>query len=434
MKYSKAVIITLVTKGGAIVLGLLSSIIIARYLGPAGRGALSVLAALVGGAVQFGGLGLNGSVLYFGSREKNELPQIVWNVFVSATLMGVVVALLYLFLGVSAPSVLIGEMDPAFLFVLLPALPFAFYTQFYQSLLVSAQRVVEYNALDLLSRAIAVVGFVLVLVALHLSTSAAVWSFTLATVASGVIYAARVVKSFGVARPFNGDLSRRMVRYGIKAYIGSLFLFFAIRINLFLVNSSLGQTDAGLYAVAMQFMDIISLLPLTLGMLLFPKVAGDHEDRGALTAKVFRFAVFAVGGMCALLVAGASVLVTALFGVEFEGSVVPLWCLTPGILFFSLWTILNNDLGARGMPMIVIVAPALALLVNIGGNVLVLDRWGIAGSAASASVASLVGLSLVFVYFVRRFQMPLRAMLLFTFADFRTAAVRLRGPDSSGIS
>jgi len=434
MKYSKAVIVTLLTKGGAIILGLLSSIIIARYLGPSGRGALSVLAALVGGAVQFGGLGLNGSVLYFGSREKDQVPQIVWNVFVSATLMGVAVAILYFVLGMAAPTVLIGDMDPAFLLVLLLALPFAFYTQFYQSLLVAAQRVIEYNVLDVVSRAITVVGFVLVLVALHLSTTAAVWSFTLATAASGVIYVARVVQSFGFARPFNAALSRRMVRYGIKAYIGSLLLFFAIRINLFLVNSMLGQTDAGLYAVAMQFADIISLLPLTLGMLLFPKVASDQEDRGALTAKVFRFSVLAVGGMCFILVVTGSALITVLFGADFEGSVVPLWCLTPGILFLSLWTILNNDLGARGMPMIVVVAPAIALLVNIGGNVLMLDTWGIAGSAASGSLASLVGLSLVFVYFVRRFQIPLRTMVLFTLSDLRTTAARLRGSDSSGAS
>lgn len=434
MKYSKAVIITLLSKGGVILLGILSSIVIAKSLGPSGRGVLSVLAGLVGGAVQFGGLGLNGAILYFASREKDRIPQIVWNVLVSATVMGAAVAVLYFIVGLAAPSVLIGDIDVMLFFITLLALPFAFFTQFYQSLLVATQQVLAYNVLDVLSRAIVLAGFTFILVALRLGTGAAVWSYTITTAVAGALYLVWGTRSTGISRPFDYDLSRRMIRYGIRAYIASLLLFFAVRINLFLVNSVLGENSAGLYAVALLFLDIISLLPLTLGMLLFPQVAGDQEDRGLLTAKVFRFSVLAIGGMCVILGGVGDFLITAMFGAEFQGSVVPLWCLIPGILSLSLWTILNNDLGARGMPSVVIKAPAVALVVNVLGNALTLDRWGIAGSAASASLASFVGLLIVFIYFVRRFQMPLREMILFTVSDFRTAAGRLRRTNPEGTS
>ncbi len=434
MKYSSAVVVTLAAKILALVLGLASSIIVARYLGPSGRGALSVLMALVGAAFQFGSVGLNGAVLFYASKEQHHRREIAWIVFVVSSVMGLVIAMIYAIVAQWIPSLLLGDVDVVFLTIVLIAIPFTFYTQLYQSLFVAAQEVVAFNILDLASKTIAVLGFVLALVVLSGGLLESIWSFAVTSVLAGVLSLVWAVVKFGIARPFDADLARGMVRYGLRAYVASLLLFFTLRVNLFAINASLGQDAAGLYAVAMQFSDIISLLPMALGMILFPRVAGDQADRGVLTAKVFRFSVLVIGAACCVLAIGGGLIVDMLFGEEFAGSVIAVWCLVPGIFTLSLWMILNNDLGARGMPWVVVAAPGIALTINATGNALFLTEWGIAGSAVSATVANTVGLGIVFVYFVRRFSVPVPSMLFFTVDDARSTIGRWWKSDSSSVS
>ena len=54
MNYRTSVLVTILAKGIALVVGIVSSIITARYLGPEGRGILAVLVAVQGLAIQFG--------------------------------------------------------------------------------------------------------------------------------------------------------------------------------------------------------------------------------------------------------------------------------------------------------------------------------------------------------------------------------------------
>lgn len=419
MRFGRAITVTLLTKALGICFGILTSVIIARHLGPSGRGVMAVLMALLGGAIQFGGLGLNGSIMYFVSREKENIEQICGNILFATFVMSAVIALLFFLVGELSPSILIGEMDIGYLHVFLIAIPFGFLSQFIHSIFVARQSVVEFNLLDLLSRFLFLAGFTITLVILELDTPQAALCFVAVTILGAGFYVVRLTQQVKVRFRVETNLLSRMLRYGVRGYVASLLLFLTTRINLFFINSSLGETEAGLYSVALQFMDVISLLPMTLGMLLFPRVAGDHLDRGELTAKVFRFALLVVGLLCIVILFAGEAFVLLLFGAEFLDSVAPLYWMTPAILFVSLWTILNNDLGARGIPLILLVAPAVAFALNIFMQIALLSSFGIASASIAVSLTSLTGFLLVLAYFVRTFHMRIRSLFVPTLSDFR---------------
>ena len=76
LDFKERVALTLLARGATIGLGLVSSIVTARFLGPDGRGVLAALSVLTGLALQFGGMLLQALVgLVFLRRLTVSLKQ-----------------------------------------------------------------------------------------------------------------------------------------------------------------------------------------------------------------------------------------------------------------------------------------------------------------------------------------------------------------------
>ena len=424
MRYAKGVLITLISKAFVICIGILSSIITARYLGPSGRGVLAVLIVILGAAIQFGSFGFNASMAYFISRDKTLTSQVASNSLLVAVTVGATIALFLFLVGQFSPVVIIGEVDVVYLNIFLIAIPFSFLTQFFQNIFIAHQRIYDFNLLDLVSRLIQFIGFGVVLVLLGLSTYEAVLWFTVVTVISGLMYVFRSSQFTEIKLRFDAPLFTGMFRYGVRTYIASFLMFLLIRSNIMLINYFLGASESGIYSIAMQFADVIHLLPATLGLILFPKVSENVRDPGELTAKVFRFSVLIMGAICIGILLVGRPLIEILFGEKFIGAVVPLYWLTPGIFALSLVVILNHDLAARGVPPIVMIAPGIGLVASVAINLMFLKQYGIMASAVASTTGYFIVLILLFIYFVRLLNIDLKRMFFFTISDFK--AIKLK--------
>ena len=92
-------------------------------------------------------------------------------------------------------------------------------------------------------------------------------------------------------------------------------------------------------------------------------------------------------------------MLTVVFGEDFAPAAPALVALLPGVFFLSLYTILANYLAAIGLPAIAVVAPFLALVLNVVLNLLLIPPYGATGAALASSAAYLalflVGLSYI---------------------------------------
>jgi len=424
LRYAKGVLITLAAKGLAIPIGIASSIITARYLGPEGRGILAVLIVLQGGVALFGSLGLHASSTYFIARDKKDAAVITSNILTSAVGLGLFAALLLYIIGEIQPQIIIGDVDIVYLNIFLIAIPFTFIAQLLQGVFLAHQKMYEFNLLELLPRALQLLFFVVVLMLLGLGTYEAVLCFVAATVIGGCVYLHRVWETVQFGFRFDQSLVKKMVQYGIKNYAVSIFLFLVMRMNLMLINYKLGISDTGVYSIAMQIVDVVYLVPSTIALLLFPRVAENAEDSGALTAKVLRFSVAAMAVFCVSILLLGGPFIEVFFGPLFSGAAMPLYWLTPGLFSLSLSTIILNDLAGRGLPSIVLGASALALLVNLAIAVPGLDEYGIVGPAIASSVAYIVLLTILLMYFMKRMNIRASELLVLKVSDITSITFR----------
>ncbi len=162
------------------------------------------------------------------------------------------------------------------------------------------------------------------------------------------------------------------------------------RVDVLLVSGYRGAHAAGLYAVAVQITDLMLVVPAALGLVMFRRGARSNPEHYRDAMSVLRWVgLFAVvTAIFALLI--ASWIIPVVFGTAYRGSVAPLRLMLPGVVAFSLQSVLSQYLAGRGRPRIVLVAWLTGAVVGVTADLIVIPADGITGAAVVSSVSYLI--------------------------------------------
>lgn len=398
--FTKNAVITSISQGLVLILGIGTSIIVARALGPEGKGIYALVVLFASFFVSYTSFGLHqASVFYLGRRvytAREVFSHSLIYVFVLsalATACGLAIILGFgdrLFPGVESPFLLLGLL-------LIPAqLLFGFLAQ----VLLGMQEINRYNVVQLLRTSVLLMAVITLLLWLGLGVQAALLAelaaFSLAAVVLFILAYRRIG---GISMKLNPSYLKDSVRYGITVYLGSTLLFLHYRADMFLINLFLNPAMVGLYTVSAGLSEKLSLISDGTATVLFPKISSElHASKiRQFTPLVLRTVlVFAICAAAVLALVGPW-LITTLYSDAFAGSVRPFQILLLGSIAFSGWSILDSDFKGRGRPIWSTATTALAMGVNLGLNMLWIPRYGITGAAHASAIsyimAFLIGLA-----------------------------------------
>jgi len=378
---------TYAARVAGLAIGLATSILVARSLGPEGRGLVAAAATLMAVGVQLANLGLHTSNTYYVARDRRLLPVLLGNSLVLSLGVGCLGA-------IAAFAILSGLQGVApvgglLLALALAGIPIGLASLLLQNLLLGIHSIAWFNALEVLSRFVTL-GLVTTLVVLA-------WATPEAVVASGIIAATiagigafiRLWESADWHLATSTATIRAQVHYGTRAYLASLFAYLLLRGDVLIVQYLLGPQDTGYYAVAGSLADIMYLLPATIGLVLFPRLAAFQDDgeRLALTRRTARFVAAAMAVLAGLAVVFATPLVTVLFGDQFLPAVAPFQILAIGAIFYGINGVMSTYLASVGFPWFGVWIWAAVLLVSVAADLVLLPRAGIVAAATVSAVA-----------------------------------------------
>jgi O-antigen/teichoic acid export membrane protein len=375
-------------------IGLVTSVIVARALGPEGRGLFAAAVTIGAIGVQFGNLGLHASNTYYVARDRTILPALVGNtIVVSFAFGGVGILLSWIILSLWPQ---LAPVHGLLLVLSMAWIPFGLAYMLFQNLLLGIQHVRTYNKIELTTKILGVVliGF---MAFLKTVTVEEVFLACLITLLVSFLWASwcllREIDGFPI---LSFALFKENIRYGLKAYMAAFFSFLVLRLDLLIVKYILGSEQTGYYSVAVNMAEIILILPAIVGMILFPKLTAltDIREKWFLVKKI----CLTIGvGMVLILVIAlflAEPIVLLLYGKSFLPSIFPFLWLLPGIFFLGLETVAVQFLNSLGFPITVAGAWVLICFLNIGLNLIVVPMYGIVGasivSSFSYSVAFLI--------------------------------------------
>lgn len=255
----------------------------------------------------------------------------------------------------------------------------------YGRALLAARRNLRAVALSHIVQAVAQLIFaVLLVLVLRGGPIAAVWAAVLGGWC-GFGAVVRAVRPLGSLRPrLDGDVLRPLLNLGLRGHVGNVVQTFNYRLDAFLVQGFLGLVAVGLYQTGVLLAETVWYVPNAVGAALLPQIAATGERH--TTPRVARHTLL----LTTIGAAGLVVVVwpgLALVRPAYLGAIAPMAILLLGVVALSLHKILASDLSGRGLPQYPSLTSALALVVTLAADLLLIPRYGIVGAAWASTLA-----------------------------------------------
>ena len=370
-----------------ILLGLVTSVIVTRILGPEGRGRFAVAMALTGIGIQFGNLGLQSSNTYYVAKDRRLLPGVLGNSLVVAFGMGGLGALITWFLFALFPSW--APTQGLLLVLALVAIPLGLGNLLLQNLLLGLQKIRAYNTIELTLKIVSVALIALLILAKSVNAET-LFGVSLACFVLALAWLGWILRgNLAGKRPvFSVALLKEHMGYGMKAYLGAFFGFLVLRSDLLLVQHLKGDEASGYYSIASNMADYLYQLPTVMGLVIFPKLASmtDLREKWHMARRAALGLALLMVPICALAALLAGPAIHLMFGAKFLPAVPSFMILCIGMFFYGVNNMFANFLSASDYPWFAVHVWWIGLLLNIGLNLAWIPRYGIEGAAWSSVV------------------------------------------------
>ncbi len=367
--------------------GLVSTVVVARLLGPEGRGVYGVAVATGALGVQFGNLGLHTANVYLVARDPDSLPPLVGNSLAVSFGFGGLLAVLLACLFLLFPNMI--SLHSAVLLLALSWIPFGLAYLLMQNLMLGVHDVRGYNLLEVVNKLLPLILIAGLAVAGRGSVASVFGASFVALVLSCFWMWRRLRVGFKRALSVSVPLFRGSTRYAAKAYLAAFFAFLVLRADLFMVEHILGAEQAGYYSIASSMADYVSVLAVIVGTILFPKLSAMKQTEAKL--RLTYKAVWGTAGLLVPILATSSLLakpaVQLLFGPAFLPTSLAFVLLMPGMLFLGINTVAAQFLNSIGYPKSVVIIWGLCTIFNIALNLWVIPHYGIAGASVVSSLS-----------------------------------------------
>jgi O-antigen/teichoic acid export membrane protein len=382
--------------------GVVIGIITARTLGPENRGIFSLVSTFPASLTTLAKFGQAQATIYFIRREKEDIARVASTAVLFGLGTGALLVMGVLLLREQILSTVLRGVPLWALVAVCPLIPILLMESYLYGVLQATDRFRIYNARLLGESVIALVLMATVLIGLGLGLPGALGvSVGLNTVM--LLWVFWTIQRdtplrFSLDRP----LLRRMLRYGMKSHMQIIASHFNFKAGVYLCSYYLTPADVAFYAIGAKFAEQMMSIPQSLGLAMFPRLAGMPQDRvHAMTAAACRQTLaIAVLAAIVLTVAGRFAIVTA-YGQEYEPAAVPLVWISWGIVMMSMYVLLSRDFTARDRQVINVIAAYIALGGNIALGALLIPRMGIQGAAIGTTCSYSVAALLLYGFFLR---------------------------------
>jgi len=425
LNYATATAVTLAARGGALLLGAITAVVLARGLGPEARGEYAIVTLLPLAIVTFANVGLGLATVRRVGRDPTGARVAATNVVVFTLVASIVSAAALWSLAAPIRRVYPAVSD-AFLLIVILAVPQSLAYLLFQALLQATRAFVLSATLVILSYVFqfALLGILMLSGRLDLTTAIGAWfiAHLLIVVATAAAIARRTGFGRLDAASLLGD-----VRAGSVSWAGNLSVLFTTRAALFIAGAIADAGSVGLLAVAIVVAELIWSVPEAAAFSLAPFVAHFGDERSQTITPLITRSVLLLTALAAVAVGALAVpLVVLLFGKEFEDASVPLRWLLPGVVGYGLAKVLASDLLGRGRPDLALRASLAGAGTAVVLSALLVPTAGIVGGAAATTIAYLVTAAISVATFARTAGVDQRSVLVPTLTDVMLLVRRVR--------
>jgi len=369
-------------------LGILSGVIAARWLGPAGRGELAAIQMWPSLLTSLAMLGLPDALVYFCARHPSESKRYLVTAAVAAlAVMPIFLVIGYVLmpyvLSKQSPSVVQGARSYLIVVPLFACVGFPY------QLLRGVQRYPLWNTMRLVPSllwltVLAAAVFVGITDPARMTMAYVSLLFCVSPFLTWIVWK----HATGPMAPTRAVL-KQLLRFGLPSASAALPQFFNLKLDQLMVAAILPAQDLGVYMVALSWGTCIPMLSNALAIVVSTQIARGSSDseRSERFSHGVRNGVWMIAIMVVLLAAVTPVGIAIVFGRAFQAAALPAAILVVASGTNAFNGVVEEMLRGYDRPSATLFAESVAVGVGLPALILLLPRFGLTGAA----LASLVG-------------------------------------------
>ena len=387
---------------------MISSLVGARALGPAGRGDLLVVVLWPPVIAMLAGLGLPTAYRYWMAKE----PERVSRLFSNAVIYTMIVGVISIGLADLIVPHLVGNRSPQVMTLLRIYqinIPAALFLNLMRGLLEGTRRFGWAGAARLLSFIVQGPGFLILWLLGSLTVTTAAYTLIIGQTASMLLGLFAVWHQLRPRwKPSWSELKTSM-HYGVREYPGGVADFTTLRLDQLMLGAMASNVAIGLYVIAVRLSEMTTLAADAIADALMPEVASSKTASRAdsLCARSLRLAIYMHLLLLPPLWLAAPLILRILFGQSFVPATGAFRWLLVAAGVWSCGSIVINSLRGFGYPGWSTVARFSAAVVTGVALVGLLPRFGITGAAIASLLGYSVMLTVALIGFIKKRQLHL---------------------------
>jgi len=425
--FEKQSVHNLVSSGLSVAVGFVISVLIARTLGPSGRGLLDLVTTSVGLITLILGCSVPSAITHLTARHGGIPPSVAVGITgwgLSAAILTGVGLLLF-------PDVFIrlgllpNGQSPFWSVYIVGMVLLSTWTALLRGVLVGRHALISVNRVEIACK----IGSLGLFCALALAGrhEAGIFALAASSIAVVNLLAALFLLRDAKVPPISKAWQTILIT-ALPLHTANVLHFLNQRIDVFFVQSARGSAEVGIYALAASLAQFVLLLSSSFALPLLPQISSLRNMQAAAEASAQVCRTYTALG--ALTAAGLAVtipfLLPRLFGQAFNSSVPLLLILLPGVIASGLTSILVSYFVGIERPKINLFVALSAAVVTVVGNASLTPRFGAVGAALTSTACYIFSAVVSVSYFARVSGVIWQRLLWPDAADWR-AILKLAG-------
>jgi len=384
------IITSIGTKFGILLGSFFTSIIIARFLGPEGKGIVTTIFIVPNLLISIADLGIRQSTAYYIGKKiysPNKVLTSILLVWIVTTAISITITATYYSTGLSE------QHGWTLLIIPLATIPFMLFTKYMEGIFSGLQKINIINIKNIVGF-VSYLFFVTILIVFLRADIVGAALTNLIRAITTMLFGVIVIRKFIPFKlSYEKGIAKQLISKGIVYALALFVLNLNYQIDFLFLERLATPQDVGIYSIGVTLSELIWQIPSAIGVVLFSKSANSKLDSEATSrsTRLLRISWIPIIVFSVLFWLFAPVIIRVLYGVEFVQSATIIRILLPGIIAMVLFKILNADLAGRGYPVFALRVYFLTLIINIILNSLLIIPHGIRGAAVSTSVSYTVG-------------------------------------------
>jgi O-antigen/teichoic acid export membrane protein len=397
------------------VISFITGVVVAKTLGPAGKGALSGVQLLMNGLGSITS-GAGAAITYMLTKRGQKMSDLIGTF--SALL---VCASMLLWLSLFIWGLFRGFTVAVYVvFAVVPAAVVLSWQGFFY---IGLARVRNLNYQSLLLTLGTLVSIIVFVVVLHLGIPGALAGWALSFCIAATVVVVQAIQTAGrLPRLDFGQNFRDVVKFGSVSSFGSILAFLNLRVDSLILGAFLGVAGFGIYSVAVAAGEMLYLVSRALSTAISHDVGTlDVKTAGAITAKASRSSNLILGLLAIPLMIVGPKLITMIYGARFEPAGNALRILLPGIIVYSSGGPLSSFFVYQlGRPMVVTMFGIATIVIEAVLCTVLVPKLGLIGAALGSTTTYCCAAVLRTWFFSRTAHIPAAQMWVPQASDIAT--------------